>query len=150
MIQNFFFILNEMSLCLYRRNVLLQCSKLLAERANMMGQNYRLSHPLLNGCATELKEFSCTPSPLFPGSPNFHLSWVLLCLENSAHANPDKMSEKCQHEMVSHRKMMLSEFRLSPEVVLTCGRVSYVFLLFFEGILKFISKHYSAIYCFSQ
>ncbi|VDK72684.1 unnamed protein product [Litomosoides sigmodontis] len=99
-----------------------ECSKLLAERANMMGQNYRLSHPLLGGCATEMKEFNCAPSALFSGSPNFHLSWVLLCLENAAHANPSKVSKKCQHEMISHRKMMMSEFRLSPEVVLTCGR----------------------------
>lgn len=114
----------------------------------MMGQNYRLSHPLLNGCAVELKEFSCAPSALFSGSPNFHLSWVLLCLENAAHANPGKVSKKCQHEMVSHRKMMMSEFRLSPEVVLTCGRVSYEIFsfCFFEGIFKFISKYQSAIY----
>uniref|UniRef100_A0A158Q8S0 Golgi apparatus protein 1 n=1 Tax=Elaeophora elaphi TaxID=1147741 RepID=A0A158Q8S0_9BILA len=104
-----------------------ECSKLLAERANMMGQNYRLSHPLLGGCAAEMKEFSCAPSALFSGSPNFHLSWVLLCLENAAHANPDKVSNKCQHEMLSHRKMMMSEFRLSPEVVLTCGREIDVF-----------------------
>ncbi|VDN05573.1 unnamed protein product [Thelazia callipaeda] len=99
-----------------------ECSTLLAERANMMGQNYRLLHPLLNGCSTELKEFRCAPSALFSGSPNFHLSWVLLCLEDAAHSKPGKITEKCQHEMISHRKMMMSEFRLSPEVVLTCGR----------------------------
>ncbi|VBB25732.1 unnamed protein product [Acanthocheilonema viteae] len=104
-----------------------ECSKLLAERANMMGQNYRLSHPLLGGCAAEMKEFSCAPSALFSGSPNFHLSWVLLCLENAARANPEKVSKKCQHEMISHRKMMMSEFRLSPEVVLTCGREIDIF-----------------------
>lgn len=114
----------------------------------MMGQNYRLSHPLLGGCATEMKDFSCAPSALFSGSPNFHLSWVLLCLENAAHANPNKVSKKCQHEMVSHRKMMMNEFRLSPEVVLTCGRVSCGVLsfYFFENIFKFISELQSASY----
>lgn len=91
----------------------------------MMGQNFRMSHPLLDGCDAELKNFKCVPSQQFTGSPNFHLSWVLLCLENAARANPGKMTEKCQHEMLTHRKMMMSEFRLSPEVVLTCGRVSF-------------------------
>lgn len=90
----------------------------------MMGENVRMAHPLLNGCAQELREFQCMPSSQFSGSPNFHLSWVLLCLENAARLKPARLSGKCQHEMLTHRKLMMSEFRLSPEVVMSCGRVS--------------------------
>lgn len=101
-----------------------ECARILNERAVMMGHNFRLSHPLLDGCGQELRDYGCAPQPQFQNSPNFHLSWVLLCLENAAR-NMQKtrpFSEKCQHEMATHRKMMMSEFRLSPEVVLTCGQ----------------------------
>ncbi|VDK41856.1 unnamed protein product [Anisakis simplex] len=98
------------------------CAQILGERAVLMGQNFRLSHPLVDGCEHELKEYKCSPQTQFASSPNFHLSWVLLCLENAAHSKDAKFSEQCRHEMIEHRRMMMSEFRMSPEIVLTCGQ----------------------------
>uniref|UniRef100_A0A915AS27 Golgi apparatus protein 1 n=1 Tax=Parascaris univalens TaxID=6257 RepID=A0A915AS27_PARUN len=98
------------------------CAQILGERAALLGQNFRLSHPLVDGCAAELGMYKCSPQAQFAASPNFHLSWVLLCLENAARSKDAKFSEQCQHEMLEHRRMMMSEFRMSPEVVLTCGQ----------------------------
>ncbi|CAD5216477.1 unnamed protein product [Bursaphelenchus xylophilus] len=120
------------------------CAKIIAERAGLMGQDYRLAHPLLKGCKNEMKAYQCTPQVGFERSQNFHLSWVLLCLENGQHqynkqqhekqqaekenkqpqATPDLMpfTQECNHEMQQHRSMMVSEFRMSPELVMTCAQ----------------------------
>lgn len=70
------------------------------------------------------------------------MSWVLLCLENGLHAynqqqhdlakpNANQQQQKqflqqfsneCQHEMITHRGMMVQEFRMSPELVMGCAK----------------------------
>uniref|UniRef100_A0A914S0L4 Uncharacterized protein n=1 Tax=Parascaris equorum TaxID=6256 RepID=A0A914S0L4_PAREQ len=72
------------------------CAQILGERAALLGQNFRLSHPL-----------------------------------------DAKFSEQCQHEMLEHRRMMMSEFRMSPEVVLTCGQIDF---MIYQGVLKVILR----------
>uniref|UniRef100_A0A914W435 Golgi apparatus protein 1 n=1 Tax=Plectus sambesii TaxID=2011161 RepID=A0A914W435_9BILA len=97
------------------------CTQILGERAQLMGQNYRLSHPLLDGCKNELKAHGCAPQGA-EAAEHFHLSWVLLCLENAAHSSSQQFGDSCKHEMITHRQMMMSEHRLSPEIVLTCAQ----------------------------
>ncbi|KAI6216457.1 hypothetical protein M3Y99_01820900 [Aphelenchoides fujianensis] len=121
-----------------------KCSKMLSERAGLMGQNYHLAHPLLKTCANELKAHHCLPQVGFEKSVNFHLSWVLLCLENGRHRFEQQQYEKqqaakekkpidqtaelmpfsaeCTHEMITHRQFMVQEFRMSPEIVMTCAQ----------------------------
>jgi Golgi apparatus protein 1 len=101
---------------------------ILAERAALMGQDYRLAHPLMQGCAKEIHEFNCGPQSKSADIPeHFHLSWVLLCLENAAHTS-NKVGQQCHHEMMTHRQMMMSEYRLSPEIVLTCSQVIFIII----------------------
>lgn len=121
-----------------------------------MGQDYHLAHPLLKGCKEELKAYQCNPQVGFEKSMNFHLSWVLLCLENGQHhfnkqQYDKKQAEKenkkidnvpdmrpfsaeCTHEMQIHRSMMTDEFRMSPELVMNCAQVC-----FFYEIVVYIS-----------
>uniref|UniRef100_A0A0N5ASS7 Golgi apparatus protein 1 n=1 Tax=Syphacia muris TaxID=451379 RepID=A0A0N5ASS7_9BILA len=100
-----------------------QCSKMLAERAQLMGQDFRLARPLVKACTKEMNEYQCNPRPEARVSPNYHLSWVLLCLENAHHlTNGTKFSEECKYEMMSYRTFMMSEFKMSPEMVLSCGK----------------------------
>jgi hypothetical protein len=73
------------------------CSKLLSERAGLMGQNYHLAHPLLKTCSKELSFYRCLPQAGFERSLNFHLSWVLLCLESGRH-HFDQAQHKKQQE----------------------------------------------------
>lgn len=110
----------------------MQCAKLLIERAQLMGQNFRLAHPLVDGCAAEMAKYQCSPRREAVTSPNYHLSWVLLCLENAYHfTNGTEFSSECKHEMMTHRTFMMTEFRMSPEMVLSCGRV--IFFIAFSG-----------------
>ncbi|KAK0393485.1 hypothetical protein QR680_000235 [Steinernema hermaphroditum] len=107
-----------------------ECRKVLNDRAEKMGEDFRLAPPLIKGCAQEMKHYGCIPQTDIRGSPNFHLSWVLLCLENAVHSitqgqrRPlDKpFSETCQHEMITHRQLMVDEFRMSPELVMNCAK----------------------------
>ncbi|KAI1702818.1 cysteine rich repeat domain-containing protein [Ditylenchus destructor] len=121
-----------------------ECGKILSERAGLMGQDYRLAHPLTKGCANEMQAYKCIPQAGFEKSLNFHLSWVILCLENGLHhfkqtqhekqqAENDKKpipeqpnlmpyTEECQHEMMGYREMMVQEFRMSPELVMSCAQ----------------------------
>jgi len=116
------------------------CAKILSERAGLMGQDYHLAHPLTKACFNEMKAYGCNLQPGFENSKNFHLSWLLLCLENGQHAfkaqqhdlaqnkalppgqqNLTAFSEACTHEMVVHRGYMVQEFRMSPELVMGCA-----------------------------
>uniref|UniRef100_A0A914H8J5 Golgi apparatus protein 1 n=1 Tax=Globodera rostochiensis TaxID=31243 RepID=A0A914H8J5_GLORO len=122
-----------------------QCSKILSERAGLMGRDYKLAHPLLKSCDKEVQAYRCVPQPGFEKSLQFHLSWVVLCLENGLHyyktqehdrkkAEEDKtakqrqwpnlvpFNDECQHEMLTHRQMMVQEFRMSPEIVMGCAQ----------------------------
>uniref|UniRef100_A0AC34Q7S5 Golgi apparatus protein 1 n=1 Tax=Panagrolaimus sp. JU765 TaxID=591449 RepID=A0AC34Q7S5_9BILA len=117
------------------------CSKILSERAGLMGQDAHLAHPLTNSCQNEMKEYQCNLQPGYQSSVNFHLSWLLLCLENSLHnynAQQHDLSkgkqllpgqkkltsfnQQCQHEMINHRSFMVQEFKMSPELVMGCAQ----------------------------
>ncbi|KAK6025173.1 cysteine rich repeat-containing domain protein, partial [Ostertagia ostertagi] len=102
-----------------------ECARLLAERAYMMGRNYRMAHPLVKACANEMKEYKCEPQDELESAAHYHLTWILLCLENGAHnakGNVKIPSPDCQHEMLTHRQMMVSEFHMAPEIVLHCSQ----------------------------
>uniref|UniRef100_A0A915DVM5 Uncharacterized protein n=1 Tax=Ditylenchus dipsaci TaxID=166011 RepID=A0A915DVM5_9BILA len=75
-----------------------ECSKILSERAGLMGQDYRLSHPLTKACGQEMEAYKCKPQPGFEKSLQFHLSWVLLCLENGLHHFQQQLYDKQQAE----------------------------------------------------
>ncbi|RCN32590.1 cysteine rich repeat-containing domain protein [Ancylostoma caninum] len=101
-----------------------ECGNLLAERAYWMGRDYRMAHPLVKGCEKEMKDYKCEPQSQYEAAAHFHLAWILLCLENGAHLakNTNPPSPQCQHEMLSHRQMMLTEFRMAPELVMHCSQ----------------------------
>lgn len=103
-----------------------ECSKMLSERAYMMGRDYRMAHPLVRSCAAEMKEYKCEAQDELEAAAHYHLTWILLCLENAAHnAKTNKLklpSQECQHEMLMHRQMMISEFKIAPEVVMHCSQ----------------------------
>ncbi|KAL3087525.1 hypothetical protein niasHT_025987 [Heterodera trifolii] len=121
------------------------CLKVLSERAELMGRDYTLAHPLLKSCDNELQAYRCVPQPGFEKSLKFDLSWMVLCLENGLHyfktqeherkkAEEDKnakqrqwpnllaFTDECQLEMMTHRQMMVKKLRMSPEIVMGCAQ----------------------------
>ncbi|GMR35933.1 hypothetical protein PMAYCL1PPCAC_06128 [Pristionchus mayeri] len=100
-----------------------ECAKVLAERAHLMGRDYRMAHPLTKACQEEMTAYKCEPQANLESAAHFHLNWILLCLENGAHQKEAKpASEACRHEMLTHRQLMMEEFRIAPEIVLTCAK----------------------------
>ncbi|CAI5443373.1 unnamed protein product [Caenorhabditis angaria] len=102
-----------------------QCANLLAERAYLMGRDYRLAHPLTKACSAEMARYKCEPQNQLESAAHFHLAWILLCLENGANQPEHKEippGEQCMHEMVTHRQMMMQNFRMAPELVLNCAQ----------------------------
>uniref|UniRef100_A0A7E4VEA0 Golgi apparatus protein 1 n=1 Tax=Panagrellus redivivus TaxID=6233 RepID=A0A7E4VEA0_PANRE len=118
-----------------------ECGKILSERAGLIGQDAHLAHPLTKACVSEMKYYKCQLQPGFQSSMNFHLSWLLLCLENGLHnfksqehdlaagkplpVNTEKFqpfTAECQHELIVHRGFMVQEFRMSPELVMGCAQ----------------------------
>ncbi|WKX97247.1 hypothetical protein Q1695_013144 [Nippostrongylus brasiliensis] len=102
-----------------------ECANKLGERAYMMGKNYRMSHPLVRSCEKEMKEYKCEAQDELESAAHYHLTWILLCLENAAHnarTNKQKLpSKQCEHAMLTHRQMMMTQFRMAPEVVMHCS-----------------------------
>ncbi|KAF8362128.1 hypothetical protein PRIPAC_89051, partial [Pristionchus pacificus] len=100
-----------------------ECAKILAERAHLMGRDYRMAHPLTKACQEEMTNYKCEPQANLESAAHFHLNWIMLCLENGAHQKDAKpASEGCRHEMLTHRKLMMEEFRIAPEIVLSCAK----------------------------
>uniref|UniRef100_A0A0N4ZII0 Golgi apparatus protein 1 n=1 Tax=Parastrongyloides trichosuri TaxID=131310 RepID=A0A0N4ZII0_PARTI len=108
------------------------CAALLAERAQLVGEDYKLAHPLVKACEAELKNYNCVPNKqALAMSQNYHLTQVLLCLENGLHmrkADPNNAINKlpdytneCRHEMITFRGIMAQEFHMSPELVINCA-----------------------------
>ncbi|CAB3405076.1 unnamed protein product [Caenorhabditis bovis] len=101
-----------------------QCSNMLAERAFLMGRDYRMAHPLTKACQPELARYKCEPQSQLEAAVHFHLSWILLCLENGANQPEHKEappSRECMHEMLNHRQMMMTHFKMAPEIVMQCS-----------------------------
>ncbi|CAD6195709.1 unnamed protein product [Caenorhabditis auriculariae] len=102
-----------------------ECSKLLAERAYMMGRDYRIAHPLTKACQAEMTKYKCEPQSQLEAAAHFHMSWILLCLENGANLpenHENGPSKECGHEMLTHRQMMMQHFQMAPEIVMQCAQ----------------------------
>lgn len=82
-----------------------------------------------------MTNYRCTFQVGFEKSIQFYLNYVLLCLEynykqysmkkknDEIVKNSIPFNEKCQHEMVTYRKLFLDNFQMSPELAVNCGRV---------------------------
>lgn len=81
-------------------------------------QDYRVSKGLLKACKEEIKKSHCRKQT--SDDKTIRLSQVLLCLENVV-KNGTKVENDCRLEMRDHRKMLMEDYRLSPEIVSGCS-----------------------------
>ncbi len=87
-------------------------------RAQLIAQDYKVSHGLVQSCHKNIQEYKCAPQDQTP--EHFFLSFILLCLENVVHASKP-LEPACKQELGNHRRLMMSDYRMSPEVVLSCA-----------------------------
>ncbi|KOC67661.1 Golgi apparatus protein 1 [Habropoda laboriosa] len=94
------------------------CQEQLTRRGKLIASDYRVSKGLVKACKDDIKSNHCR-RPVFEDK-NIRLAQILLCLESAA-KNGSKIDRDCQAEMFDHRKLLMEDYRLSPEIVDGCA-----------------------------
>ncbi|XP_075212772.1 Golgi apparatus protein 1 [Lycorma delicatula] len=95
-----------------------KCESQLLKHQKLISQDYRASKGLARACKEYIRNFHCRRS--VSDDKAVRLAQILLCLENNL-KNGSKVSHDCQSEMIEHRKFLLEDYRLSPEIVAYCS-----------------------------
>lgn len=96
-----------------------KCKESLIRRETLISQDYRVSKGLMRSCREDIKKSHCRKQT--SSDRTIRLAQILLCLENIAR-NGSKISSDCEAELVEHRRMLMEDYRLSPEIVDDCKR----------------------------
>lgn len=94
------------------------CQEQLIRREQLMVLDYKVSKGLVKACREDIKQNHCRRS--VSNDREIKLAQILLCLE-SAEKNGSKISQDCKAEIFDHRKMLMNDYRLSPEIVDRCS-----------------------------
>ncbi|GAB0195687.1 Golgi apparatus protein 1 [Grus japonensis] len=95
-----------------------KCRDALTTRQKLIAQDYKVSYSLAKSCKSDLKKYRCNVENL-PRSREARLSYLLMCLESAVHRGR-QVSSECQGEMLDYRRMLMEDFSLSPEIILSC------------------------------
>ncbi|XP_011302233.1 Golgi apparatus protein 1 [Fopius arisanus] len=96
-----------------------QCQDQLARREKLIASDYKASKGLVKACKDDIKTNHCRRS--VSDDKEIKLAQILLCLETAA-KNGSKIDAECQKEMFDHRKILLEDYHLSPEIVDGCAK----------------------------
>lgn len=100
------------------RSMTAMCQEQLARRGKLIASDYKVSKGLVKACKDDIKSNHCRRSVF--EDKNIRLAQILLCLESAA-KNGSKIDNNCQAEMFDHRKLLMEDYRLSPEIVDGCA-----------------------------
>ena len=94
------------------------CQEQLVRRERLIASDYRVSKGLVRACKYDIKTYRCRKN--VSDDKDIRLAQILLCLE-SAVKNGSDIDSDCQREMFDHRKLLMEDYRLSPEIVHHCA-----------------------------
>lgn len=94
-----------------------KCVKHLFRRQKLIAQDYRVSKGLIKACKDDIRKMHCRKQ--ISTDKTVRLAQILLCLESSI-KNGSKVEPECEAEMIDHRKMLMEDYKLSPEIVNNC------------------------------
>ncbi|XP_001605655.2 Golgi apparatus protein 1 [Nasonia vitripennis] len=100
------------------RSMTRECQDQLLRREKLIASDYRVSKGLVRACKEDIKNYRCRKN--VSDDKDIRLAQILLCLE-SAVKNGSKVTRECQVEMFDHRKILMEDYRLSPEIVNYCA-----------------------------
>lgn len=106
-----------------------KCQQHLLRRQKLIVQDYRVSKGLLKACKDDIKKTHCRKQ--ISSDKTIRLAQILLCLENMM-KNGTKIDTDCETEMINHRRMLMEDYRLSPEIVNSCKNEISVLCKVFE------------------
>ncbi|XP_011202918.2 Golgi apparatus protein 1 isoform X1 [Bactrocera dorsalis] len=95
-----------------------RCNEKIAQRDREIGKDYRLSHGLAKACKDDIKQYHCRRG--VSEDKQVRLAQILLCLE-SVVKNGSMVTTECQAEINDHRRMLMHDFKLSPEILSDCA-----------------------------
>ena len=100
------------------RSMTRACQEQLVRREKLIASDYKVSRGLVRACKEDIKTYRCRRN--ISDDKDIRLAQILLCLE-SAVKNGSKVAAECQVEMFDHRKILMEDYRLSPEIVNHCA-----------------------------
>lgn len=95
-----------------------KCEGQLSRRSSLIAQDYRISKGLAKACKEDIKINHCRKG--VSEDKDIRLAQILLCLE-AAHKNNTKILPDCLAEIFDHRKMLMEDYKLSPEIIIDCS-----------------------------
>lgn len=105
------------------------CAQHLMRRQKLIAADFRVSKGLLKSCKGDIKKGHCRRQN--SSDKTVRLAQILLCLENLM-KNGTKLDPECSKEMIDHRRMLMEDYRLSPEIVNSCKNETQLYCNFFE------------------
>nr|XP_023023092.1 Golgi apparatus protein 1 [Leptinotarsa decemlineata] len=106
-----------------------KCRQHLRRREKLIAQDFRISKGLIRACREDIKNSHCRQKT--SSEKTVRLAQILLCLEDRMR-NGTKVSSECESEIMEHRRMLMDDYRLSPEIVNSCKNETATFCHGFE------------------
>ncbi|XP_055609090.1 Golgi apparatus protein 1-like isoform X1 [Uranotaenia lowii] len=94
------------------------CQKQLLRREKLIAHDYKLSKGLTRACKEDIKLHHCRRG--VSDDKDVRLAQILLCLEG-VQKNNTKLSQDCVVEINDHRRMLMEDYKLSPEILTGCA-----------------------------
>lgn len=95
-----------------------KCREQIVQRDKVLAKDYRVSRGLAKACKDDIRVHHCRRG--VSDDKNVRLAQILLCLE-SVIKNGTKILEECRIEINDHRRMLLLDYQLSPEILIGCA-----------------------------
>lgn len=94
------------------------CAEQLTRRYKIIAHDYKVSKGLARSCKEDIKVNHCRRG--VSEDKDVRLAQILLCLE-AAHKNNTKISSECLAEISDHRKLLMEDYKMSPEILSGCA-----------------------------
>ncbi|KAL3281561.1 hypothetical protein HHI36_004769 [Cryptolaemus montrouzieri] len=93
------------------------CIANILRRQKLISQDYKVSKGLMRACRDDIRHTHCRKQT--SNDKTIRLAQILLCLEGVLR-NGSKLDHDCEREIIEHRKLLMEDYRLSPEIVNDC------------------------------
>ncbi|XP_038208318.1 Golgi apparatus protein 1 [Zerene cesonia] len=103
----------------YENGMSKRCQDQLFYAQRNIVMNYKMSKGLVKSCKEDIRKYHCRKGVV--DDKDVRLAQILLCLENVARNESLRVTPECISEMTEHRKMLMDDYRLSPELMQNCA-----------------------------
>ncbi|XP_037799147.1 Golgi apparatus protein 1-like [Penaeus monodon] len=98
-----------------------ECVEQMTRRQKLMVRDYQVSRGLVRACRSAISENQCRRG-LGDHNHDVKLSHILLCLEEAEKKAGKDIERACKEEMLTHRRMLMEDYQLSPDLLVDCSK----------------------------